>query len=257
MRILIFYLALTSQLFAQRSLSRESFMVNIRPGLHSIIEDFYQMVALFPEFPKTILPLVQELQMLNSEKEALKSTCPRQIDKGCKEILNALNVRLGEVKALSFRLLTEQNFSSSFYINSLSGLRITSEFDLAVESLKGDINNASFLIASGLPFKKDTFSVIKNFDNLSTLISLSFVEYIPFTYREDFRHFFFNFVHPIQQQISKYQNYQFINRNITSMNFAVNLLNQTLTKKKKTPEGMGPYLSAIHNRWNSLLKFYY
>lgn len=232
-------------------------MVNVRPGLNSIVEDFYQMVTLFPEFPKTILPLVQELQLLSSEKDALKTACPRQINKACRETIGLLNSRLGKVRALSFRLLSEQKLSSAPFINSLSGLRIVSDFDIAVHSLKGDLENASFLIASGLPVKKETYDVIKAIDELSTLLSLSVVEYIPFTYKEDFRHFFFNFIHPVQLQISKNQNFEFINRNITSMNFAINLLNQTLTKKKKTPEGMGPYLSAIHNRWNSLLRFYY
>jgi hypothetical protein len=232
-------------------------MINVRPGLHSIVEDFYQMVTLFPEFPRTILPLVQELQILSTEKEALRSGCPRKIDKNCKDTVSVLNARLGKVRALSFRLLSEQRLSTSPYIQSLSGLRIVSDFDLAVESLKGDLENASFLIASGLPVKKETYAIIKKVDELSTLLSLSVVEYIPITYKEDFRHFFFNFIHPVQQQISKNQNFQFINRNITSMNFAINLLNQTLTKKKKTPEGMGPYLAAIHNRWNSLLRFYY
>jgi hypothetical protein len=36
------------------------------------------------------------------------------------------------------------------------------------------------------------------------------------------------------------------------------LLNQSLTKRnKKTPEGMGPYLATIHNRWNSILRYYF
>ena len=257
MRILILFLVFTTEIYAQRSLSRESFMVNVRPGLNAIIEDFYQMVGLFPDFPKHIYPLVQELQFLSSEKEGLKTSCPRMMDKGCKETIGNLNVRLSKIRSLSFRLVSEQKISSSPYINSLSGLRIVTEFDGAVESLKGDIENASFLLASGLKFKKDTYTIIKQIDELSPLLSLSVIEYVPFNYKEDFRHFFFNFIHPVQQQISKNQNYEFINRNITSMNFALNLLNQTLTKKKKTPEGMGPYLGAIHNRWNSLLRFYY
>jgi hypothetical protein len=99
--------------------------------------------------------------------------------------------------------------------------------------------------------------MIKELDELTTIVSLAVMEYIPLNYKEDFRHFFFNFIHPIQQQISKKNNYEFLNRNIYSLNFSINLLNQTLTKKKKTPEGMAPFLAVIHNRWNSIIRNYY
>jgi hypothetical protein len=147
--------------------------------------------------------------------------------------------------------------SQTLHLNSLSGLRIVSDFDLEMEEVKGYLDNASFLLSAGIPQKRETYFIIKELDELNTLLSLAVVEYIPFFYKEDFRHFFFNFIHPIQQQISKNNNHEFVNRNITSLNFTINLLNQTLTKKKKTPEGMGPYLATLHNRWNSILRFYF
>jgi hypothetical protein len=105
--------------------------------------------------------------------------------------------------------------------------------------------------------KKNTATLVKQIDELQTVLSLAVVEYIPYGYREDFRHFYFDFVHPIELQVSKNNNYEFLNRNVSALNFAINLLNQNLTKRnKKTPEGMAPYLSLIHNRWNSLIRYY-
>ncbi len=106
--------------------------------------------------------------------------------------------------------------------------------------------------------KKETYTVVRKIDELQAMLSLSIVEFIPFLYKDDFRLFYTNFVHPIEVQLSKHKNYEFLNRNVNSLNFSINLLNQNLTKRsKKTPEGMAPFLSLIHNRWNSLLRYYF
>lgn len=257
MHILLLLLTLMTPAVAQKNLGRESFMVNVRPVLSGIVSDFYQMVALFPDFPKNILPLMRELDDLTSDKETLKQTCPRTININCKGSVNSLKARLSRIRELSLRLFSEQKMSKALYINSISALRIISEFDAEVEEAKGHIDNTSFLLSAGIPQKKETYFILKELDELMTLASLSVVEYIPFLYKEDFKHFFFNFVNPLQQQISKNSNHEFLNRNINSLNYSINLLNQTLTKKKKTPEGMGPFLSVIHNRWNSILRYYY
>lgn len=258
MRILVLILLLTSQAsFAQRSLSRDSFMVNVRPVLNGILGDFYQMVTLFPDFPKEIVPLIQELDTLTEDKEFLRETCPRVLDAKCRDTVTSLRLKLQKVRALSLDLLTQQKLSTSLYLNSLAGFRLATQFDNELEEIKGSLDNASYLMRAQIPDKRETYAILKELDELNTLASLAFVEYIPYVYKDDFRHFYFNFVQPIQLQISKNKNYEFLNRNVTTLNFAINLLNMTLTKRKKTPEGMGPYLSTMHNRWNSLLRYYF
>jgi hypothetical protein len=259
MTILLMLLLLFSPVsYAQRNLGRDSFMANVRPVLNGILNDFYQMITLFPAFPKEIIPLIQEVDTLSTYKENLKDACPRLIDKNCNQILKPLREKLTKIKALSLQVMSHQKLSSSLYMSSLSGLRLVNDFDTKLEEVKGYIDNASFLMTAQIPQRRATYFVIKEMDELSTLLSLAVVEYIPFNYRENFRHFFFNFVHPVQNQISKHKNYEFLNRNVNSLNFAVHLLNMNLTKRtKKTPEGMAPYLSVIHNRWNSLLRYYF
>lgn len=250
-------LIITTQSYAQRTIGRDTFMINVKPALNSILNDFYQMIEIFPEFPKNLTAILKELDTLTSDKEALKSSCPRTINANCLTNLNALRTKLSKIRSLSFQLISESNQSKSHYISNLSGQRLISEFDSEVEEVKGHLDNASLFLAAGVKNKKETFSIIKELDELNTILSIAVVEYVPFYYKEDFRHFFFNFVHPLQQQISKNNNFEFLNRNINSLNFSINLLNQTLTKKKKTPEGMAPFLTTIHNRWNSVIRYYF
>lgn len=258
MRFLFILLILMGpNVYAQRSLNRGTFVLKVRPVLNGILNDFYQMITLFPDFPKELIPLVQELDTLTIDKEILKETCPRKIDNNCKDTLNSLREKLKKIKVLSMVLLNQQKMASSLHMNSLSGFRLVTEFDSELEEVNGYLDNAAFLMTAQIPQKRETYFVLKEFDELNTLISLALVEYIPFSYRNDFRHFYFHFVHPIQLQISKSQNYEFLNRNLNSLNFALNLLNMNLTKRKNTPEGMAPYLAVIHNRWNSLLRYYF
>jgi hypothetical protein len=256
--VLILFLIFTPYVYAQRNLGRESFMQNVRPVLNGILGDYYQMIALFPDYPKGLNSLIQELDTLTTDKEILKESCPRTINKNCKTTLNSIREKLSKIQSISLQVLTQDKMSQSLNINSLSGLRIVSQFDSELAEIKGYLDNASFLMSAQLPQKRETYFILKELDELTTLISLAVVEYIPYNYQNDFRHFFFNFVFPIQVQISKNKNYEFLNRNVNSLNFAINLLNMNLTKRnKKTPEGMAPFLSVIHNRWNSLLRYYF
>ncbi|MFP5385270.1 MAG: hypothetical protein ACLGHN_04280 [Bacteriovoracia bacterium] len=258
MRFILLLIVLTFPALGQRTLNRDSFMINVRPVLNGILNDFYQMITLFPNFPKGIIPLIHELDTLTGDKENLRDTCPRLINDKCKTTLNSIRVKLSKIKALSLILLKEQSMSSSLHLNSLSAQRLLNQFDSDVEKVKGNLDNSSFFISAQITERRETYEVLKQLDELNTLLSLALVEFIPFHYREDFRHFYFNFVHPVQLQISKYKNYEFLNRNVNSLNFAINLLNMNLTKRnKKTPDGMGPYLAVIHNRWNSLLRYYF
>ena len=188
----------------------------------------------------------------------IREKCPRNLEIACLENITNLRNRLVGVQAKTLALISRQKMSSSLHMNPLAGIRTTNEFMLELEDIKGSLDNAALILKAGASLKMPTYHVVKKIDELSTFVSLTVVEYIPFTYQEDFRNFYFNFIHPVQQQISKNQNYEFMNRNINTLNFALNLLNQNLTKRnKKTPEGMAPYLSVIHNRWNSILRFYF
>jgi hypothetical protein len=243
---------------AQRTLTRETFQGQVRPVLNAILNDFYQMIGHFPDFPKELVPLIEKLDTLTTDKETLRETCPRLVEKKCQPTLTSLRQKLVEIKLQALKVQGAQRQSASLHLNSLSGQRIISEFDTQVEEIKGYLDNADLILAANLPQRRETFFILKELDELNTLVSLSLVEFIPFLYREEFRHFYFNFVHPIQLQISKNKNYEFLNRNVNSLNFAINLLNMNLTKRnKKTPEGMGPFLSVMHNRWNSLLRYYF
>ncbi len=243
--------------YPQKALRSEVFQANVKPVLNGIVRDFYQMIELFPNYPKKLNPLMEDFEGITAEREVLLETCPRLLSKRCEEPIRNLREKLGRLKTRSLELLKEQKMTSALYINTLAGVRVISDFDNAVEELKGDLDNASFIQAADISQRKETYGVVKKVDELGTLLSLAVVEYIPQLYKEEFRHFFFNFVHPVQLQLSKRSNFEYLNQNVNSLNFTLNLLNMNLTKKnKKTPEGMAPFLAVIHNKWNSLLRYY-
>ncbi len=259
MKILLTICLLFSvQAHAQKTLSSQTFQANIRPILSGILSDFYQMITLFPDFPRELVSIIDEIDDLHGEKELIREKCHRNLELACLENITNLRNRLVGVQAKTLALISRQKMSPSLHMNPLAGIRTTNEFMLELEEIKGSLDNAALILKAGANLKMPTYHVVKQIDELSTFVSLTVVEYIPFTYKEDFRDFYFNFIHPVQQQISKTQNYEFMNRNINTLNFALNLINQNLTKRnKKTPEGMSPYLAAIHNRWNSILRYYF
>jgi len=252
---LLLFLAETA--FAQKKLSQDAFVSNVKPVLHSIINDFYQMVSQFQDFPKELTQIVEQTNRLSSEKEELRLACPRVLDKNCLKAIDGLREKMRTIEVSALELLARQKIESGLYLNSIGGLRVMGDFHNDLTEIKGNLDNSSFLIRARIFEKFETFTVIKKIDELQTLLSLAVVEYVPYGYREDFRNFFFNFVHPIEIQVSKNNNYEFLNRNLNNLNFAINLLNMNLTKRnKKTPEGMAQYLALIHNRWNGILRYY-
>ncbi len=251
-------LLISFQAHAQKSISAATFQTHVRPILSGILSDFYQMITLFPDFPKELIGVLDEIDELHGEKELILEKCPRYLNLICLQNINKVRARLVGIQARTIELISHQKMSYNLHMNPISGIRTSYDFQIEMEELKGLLDNSSLILKAQANQKKPTHHIIKKMDELSTYVSLTVVEYVPFSYREEFRHFYFNFVHPIQQQISKHQNYEFLNRNINSLNFALNLLNQNLTKRnKKTPEGMAPYLSTIHNRWNSMLRYYF
>lgn len=256
--ILFIFLTLAGdQSFGQKDVTRESFMINVRPVLNGLVSDFYQMITLFPDFPQKIIPLMKEMDLLNIEKNLIKEICPRTLDKKCRQPINNLLLKISKAKLSSTFLLSHLNLVKSNDISSIAGMRIISEFDLKLEELKVKIENSSLLISAGINQKIDTFQIIKDIDELETLISLAFIEHVPLYYKQDFRNFYFDFIRPIEQQISNSNNHKFLTRNMNSLNFSINLLVQTLTKRKKTPQGMSQFLNIIHNRWNSIIRYYF
>jgi hypothetical protein len=257
-KIWLLLIFISTSSWGQRSLSREAFQANVRPALNGIVNDFYQMIGIFPDFPKEIVKTVEAVDALFADKENLRTSCPRKLDANCMIIVDSIRNQLRSIESKSLQLMALSHVSPSLYINSLSGMRLISDFHLSLTQVKSKLDNASFLNRAGISDKKETFSIIKELDEMQTLLSLAVVEFIPFIYRDDFRHFYINFIHPIQLHISKNRNYEFLNRNVNSLNFSINLLIMNLTKRnKKTPDGMAPYLSLIHNRWNSLLRYYF
>jgi hypothetical protein len=242
---------------AEKKISEQTFQTFIRPALSGILNDFYQMIVLFPEFPKELVDILDDLSSLSMDKEALREKCPQLLTVVCQENITTLRKKLSELKVKSTKLIGHQKMSPTLPLNTLSGIRMTNDFLLELEQVKGLLDNSSLMIKAQVPNRRESHLIIKHLDQMNTYLSLTLVEYIPFPYKEDFRHFYFNFIHPIQQQIASSKNYEFLNHNVNSLNIAINLLNMNLTKRnKKTPEGMGPYLNLIHNRWNGLLRYY-
>lgn len=256
--LLLFLILLPLSGHAQNSLSAQTFQVNVRPVLSGILNDFYQMIVLFPEVPRELVEMIDDIDRLSADKEGLMKDCPRLLEKKCLPGIDALRTRLNVLDNKTLALIRKQNHSATLHLTTLSGLRVIGDFQEGLESLKAKLDNISFMIMASAPVRQETSPLIKQVDELGTYTSLALVEYIPFTYKEDFRHFYFGFVYPIQVQLGKRTNYQFLNRNLNTLNFSLNLLNMNLTKRnKKTPEGMAPYLSTMHNRWNSILRYYY
>jgi hypothetical protein len=243
---------------AQRHLSQEAFRGHVRPLLSGILSDFYQMITLFPDYPKDMIQIMEELARLSENKENLRVHCPRVLSEQCFPDIRMLQERLSDLSRKTMHTRANLKMSHTLFLANLSGLRILEEFEAKLESIKGVLDNKSFFIKAKIPEKKETYPLIHDLDELGTLMSLAVVEFVPYSYKEDFRHYYFNFVHPIEVNVNKNQNYEFLNRNVTSLNFALNLLHLNLTKRnKKTPEGMNPYLETMHNRWNSILRYYF
>lgn len=200
--ILLFILLISSSsVWAQKTLSKEAFQGNVRPVLNGIINDFYQMVSLFPDFPKEIINLVDTMKDLGVEKENLRIGCPRILTKKCLGAIDNIRGKLSALEATTLKLSSEQRPPSALYLNGIGGMRLIMEYSLSLSRIKGQLDNSSFLIRGQIPIRRDTYRVIKELDELNTLLSLAVVEYVPYNYKEDFRHFFFNFVHPDRKSV--------------------------------------------------------
>jgi hypothetical protein len=258
MKLILFFLIISSPLWAQKSVGPDTFQTQVRPVLNGIVNDFYQMITLFPNFPTDLPSIVDHLNKIQQEKDRLLEKCPQRLAKECDEEINKIRSNLLSSSLQTQKLLSNFTPEKSLYITSQAGIRTVQTLLLKIENIKTDLDIISLTLKAKAKHKKNTIDLVKSIDELATFASLSIIEFVPFHYQSDFRHFYFQFIHPIELHVSKKKNYEFLNRNINALNFALNLLNQNLTKRsKKTPEGMAPYLSVIHNKWNSLLRYYF
>lgn len=255
--LFILLLLCTSTTWAQRRLDQNTYQIKVRPILSGIVGDFYQMITLFPYFPQEIIPVIQGMSEFSGHKDNLLASCPGLMTKECNTTAKSIREELFKIQTLSLKLKRQVKMSPDLHLSSISALRFISQFDLKLESIKASLDNTSFLINAGIPVRMETHTIIKDLDELDTLISLALQEFIPFAYREDFQQFFLNFIHPIKTHLAKRANPEFLYRNMNPLNFSVNLLNMNLTKRKKTPDGMDSYLATMHARWNSLLRYYF
>lgn len=243
---------------AQREVSSGSFQANVRPALSGIVNDFYQMVVNFPHFPKEMGNLMGQLNDMAETKNNLISECPGRISKKCESSLKSIQKSLQNIDTKVHELLGRLQFNQTLYIDTMAGLRILNNVEAQLDVLKGQVDNSLLKIKAMVPIKDTSYPIVRKIDELTDLVSLATVEFIPHLYKEEFRHFCFNFIFPVQREMSKVKNFEYMNKNVAYLNFSLNLLNMNLTKRnKKTPEGMGSYLSTIHNRWNGIMRLYY
>ena len=255
---LILSLALSIHAHAQREVSSGTFQANVRPALSGIVSDFYQMIVNFPHFPKEMGSLMNQLNDMAEAKTNLLSECPGLISKKCEASLKSIQKSLQNIDTKVHELLGRLQFNQTLHIDTMAGLRILNSVEAQLDVLKGQVDNSLLKIKAGVPIRDTTYPIVRKLDELTDLTSLATVEFIPYLYKEDFRHFCFNFVFPVQREMSKVKSWVYMNKNVAYLNFSLNLLNMNLTKRnKKTPEGMGSYLSTIHNRWNGIMRMYY
>ncbi len=255
--VLFLLLFLSFQTWAQKSISAQVFQVNVRPILQGIIGDFYQMIGLFPDYPKNIIQISSDLQNLENEKEILLNSCSHKLDQNCLSAIDELRKKILPIEIATSKILQHKTFDNTPYLDQLVGQRILRDFYSDLIQFQYKLDNASLFIKSKVRTNHNGIYFVKLFDQLQIQLSLAIIEFIPTIYKAEFKSFYSNFIHPIEKHSSQKSSHQHFSQNISHLNFSINLLNQNLTKRnKKTPEGMAPFLSIIHNRWNSILRYY-
>ena len=101
------------------------------------------MITLFPDFPKDLVSIGDEIDDLHGEK------CPRNLEIACLENITNLRNRLVGVQAKTLALISRQKMSSSLHMNPLAGIRTTNEFMLELEDIVGSLANAALILKAG------------------------------------------------------------------------------------------------------------
>jgi hypothetical protein len=252
--VLIF---LTKFTWGNSTISPQTFQINIKPILSSIIQDYYQMLSLFKGYPPEIISIVKLFNNLEDEKKSLENICSQKNPNDCFTLLAKIKNQINEIETLSLGLLGNIELENSLYFNSIIGIRQVTELHLGLMELKYKLSQISFLQYTKIKNQKSPYRLMKMIDELQLKSSLCLIDFVPRQYKEEIKTFYFDFIFPLERQLKRDSNVIFFNQRLNALNFSLNLLNQNLTKRnKKTPEGWAPYLLTIHNKWNSIFRYY-
>jgi hypothetical protein len=249
MKLVILWCALFCfQAMAQRELPPGVFKSVARPQLSGIINEFYQMIEQFPDFPKDMNHLINTSKQFEDDRQLIIQTCPRYINDFC---LSTIERMLKGVQELDLLTTTFYGFLKSNnepYISALTGLRFIDLYQNELLKLKSALEFASFTYrAKKSQIKTDPILLLH--DRMKTYLSLSVPEFTPYIY---------NFIRPLEHHLSTPTAHTFFYKNLKELNFSLNLLHQNLTKRsKKTPQGMSGSLNNMHMRWNLIQRAYY
>lgn len=255
MRFLIVILLLASipQAFALRQITPQAFSTRVTPSLNSIQSDYFHIVAQFPDFPKELPALINHFYHHQEIKNQLPLECPRKLNPQCIKEIYTLKNYIVELNSSLEAIVSKVGPGMSAYLNPLVGIKYLTNAAHLLWTLKTEMDFATFLIDAQLPSSLSSLEVIHRLDQIRTELILAMLQFIPPLYKDEFRTFYFEFIHPLRLN----KNHEFFQNNVTRLNFNLNLFVQSLTKRnKKTPEGANQYLQLMHMRWNGILRFY-
>lgn len=234
-----------------------TFQSQIRPQLHGLVSEFYDMVIMFPDYPRGMSKIVSLSNRFESSKQTLIEKCPRYLNAECLPVIEEMIKNAQDLSALTLSFYGEIKMAHEPYISGITGLRFINQYNSELEKFKGQLELASLTYrAKKLNIKIDP--ILLAHDHMRTYLSLSVVEFIPYLYKDNFKQFYMNFVRPMENNLSTPTAHTFVFKNIKDLNFNLNLLHQNLTKRnKKTPTGMGSNLNQLQNRWNLVMRGYY
>lgn len=242
---------------AQRELPPGVFKSVARPQLSGIINEFYQMIEQFPDFPKDMNHMINTSRQFEEDRQLLVQTCPRYINDFCLATLERMLKGVQELDLQTTKFYGALRSNNEPYISALTGLRFIDLYQNELMRLKSSLEFASFTYrAKKSQIKTDPIILLH--DRMKTYLSLSVPEFTPYIYKEDFKQFYMNFIRPLEHHLSTPTAHTFFYKNLKELNFNLNLLHQNLTKRsKKTPQGMSGSLNSLQMRWNLILRSYY
>lgn len=255
MRFLIVILLLTSipQAFALRQITPQAFSTRVTPSLNSIQSDYFYILNQFPDFPKELPLLINSFYLHQEIKNHLPLECPRKLNPQCVKEIHTLKNHIFELNTTLEGIVSKVRPGMDLYLNSLIGIKYLTNASNLLWTLKTEMDFASFLIDAQLPSTLSSLDVIHRLDQIKSELILAMLQFIPPLYQEEFKTFYFEFIHPLRLN----KHHEFFDANFARLNFNLNLFVQSLTKRnKKTPEGANQYLQLMHMRWNGILRFY-
>lgn len=251
--IVILFLCLTVQASASRKPTPQAFSAQVRPLLNSIQNDYFHILNQFPEFPRELPDLINQLYDQQNIRDQIPLDCPRNINNQCKDGVLALKSQLSNISSNLQKVISQLKSRQTTYLGSLIGVKHALNGLNLLWSLKTDLEFATFLIDAEIPTQLGSLDIIQRLDMVRAELILSMLEFVPELYQIDFKTFYFEFIQPLYLN----KNNEYLSSNMSKLNFNLNLFVQNLTKRnKKTPEGSNQYLQLMHMRWNGIQRFY-